>query len=42
MGKAFEKDLRFLEGSHVVKEFWQDEIEERPKLCQVVLRNEDL
>ena len=40
VGEALEKDPRCLEGGHVVKDFWQDEIEERPKLRQVVLQNE--
>jgi hypothetical protein len=33
-----ERGLRFLERGHIVKDFWQDEVEERPKLCQVILR----
>jgi len=32
MGKTWEKDLRFLEGGHVVKDFWQGEIEETKAL----------
>jgi hypothetical protein len=30
--------LRFLEEGNIVEDFWQDEIEERPELFQVVLR----
>jgi hypothetical protein len=29
--------IRFLEGGDVIEDFWQDKVEERPELCQVVL-----
>jgi len=31
------KSLRVLEGGDIVENFWQDKVEERPELRQVVL-----
>jgi hypothetical protein len=34
------KALRFLEGGYIVEDLGQDEIEEGPKLCQIVLQRQ--